>query len=536
MPLPRTAPHTAPPTAPLDGPVPSDAPDTFPAFDDNAPSSPGLPTDWDERAPPADGEDAASLGAADWDDPDPAPRRYTLPALDCEGAVLGAVLLRNERYWQCQADGLRAEHFESELHARLWLLIGDMLQAGIEVTPLTLMPKLAGDSQFLSVGGHRYFGRLAVSAAGLLDVVPYGRIVRDWSDRRLLARLAGHVEAEALHGQNTVQDLCAEIEDGVAQCRLTARADGPKSLLVAATAAQEAHDRAAERGAVDGRPFGLRALDAVTGGAGRSDLVILAGRPGMGKSALAMHVALHNARAGHGVALFSLEMSAEQVASRIVGQAIGLGADRLRRGETNAGQRAAAHAALGTLDLPLMIDDRGGLTVGDIRARTKRMMAQTKIDLLVIDYLQLIAADMRSAGRSDNRVQQLTAITAGLKELAKEFAVPVIALSQLNRGVEARDDKRPQLADLRDSGSIEQDADTVVFLYREHYYLQRQEPRGATADTHADWLECTTRLRDVAELIVAKNRHGPCNTVVVGFDAPLMRFYDRDATGWDGGR
>ncbi len=510
--LPEPLPHALPATPP----APEAPPEAPPVADDNAP-----PADWDARAPAFD-DRAGDLADAptDW----PKVKHCTLPALDCEGAVLGAILLQPARYWECHGEGLRESHFASELHARLWTTIGDMLQAGLEVTGMSLTPQFAGDGQFLAVGGHVYLGRLMLTAAGIRDVRGYARTVRDWADRRRIAELAGHVEAEALHGQSALDELCGEMEAAIAECRLDSRDDAVKSMARAAANAQATHDRAAERGAVDGLPFGLAALDNVTGGAGKSDLVILAGRPGMGKSALAMHVALHNARAGHGVVLFSLEMSAEQFASRAIAQATGLSADKLRRGDMNAAQREAAHRATDALDIPLTIDDRGGLTVSDIRSRLKRLLAQSPIGLVLIDYVQLLQGE----GRADNRVQELTAITAGLKRLAKEFDLPVIALSQLSRAVELRDNRRPQLADLRDSGSIEQDADTVVFLYRDHYYLQRAEPRNRTDDSYFDWLDRLNEKASQAELIVAKNRHGPCQTALVGFDGALTRFYDRD--------
>jgi replicative DNA helicase len=502
-------------------------PDATPATADTTAAAPVAAEPQAEREPdplPEPEEDDGrfahpALLSASWRRPVPTAN----PALDCEAAVIGSVLCRNSRYWDCSADGLRAAHFESELHGQLWDAIGALLEAGLEASPLTLQPKFAGDALLLAQGGHRYFGWLALTSAGVSDVVAYARAVREWADRRRLIQLGGWIETEALHGASDVKSICAEMEAALDSCRSFAPLNGPKRLALLAQQAQASHERARERGTVDGVPYGLKELDRLTGGAAKSDLIILAGRPGMGKSALALHIALGNAKAGRGVALFSLEMSAEQLASRAIAAASGVGADRLRSGDTSAAQLQAAQSAAGQLDMPLFIDDTGGLDMIDLRGKLRRLGAQTPLHLVVIDYLQL----MRGTGRSDNRVQELTAITAELKALAKELALPIVALSQLSRAVELREDKRPLLSDLRDSGSIEQDADAVVFLYREHYYVQRQEPRDASTAAHGDWLARCNEVRETAELIIAKNRHGACDTAVVGFEGALTRFYDR---------
>jgi replicative DNA helicase len=273
---------------------------------------------------------------------------------------------------------------------------------------------------------------------------------------------------------------------------------------------------------VDGVPFVLGALDQMMGGLARSDLVVLAGRPGMGKSALALHVGLANARQGRTVVIFSLEMSATQLASRAIALEAEVGSDALRRGKATGSDVDAARRAVASLaPLKLIFNQSAGIDTTAMRAEIKRLSAAGEIHLLIIDYLQL----MEPPGWAENRVQAIAAITKALKSIAMEFDLPVLVLSQLNRGVEGRDDKRPQLADLRESGAIEQDADSVILIYRDAYYAQRQEA-SAVGEARERLQERLARHEGQAELIVAKNRHGATGTVIVGFDETLMRFHD----------
>jgi replicative DNA helicase len=297
------------------------------------------------------------------------------------------------------------------------------------------------------------------------------------------------------------------------------------SFAQALEQAQEMHERALERGAVDGVPFGLKSLDALVGGAGRSDVVVAAGRPGMGKSAFALHVALHNARQGRRVVLFTLEMAAAQLASRSIAREAQVPGDALRRGAVNASQTQAARHAVPTLkSLPIVLDQTPGIDPARLRARLKRELQAGPVDLAIVDYLQLMDAGVRA----ENRVQEIAVITKALKHIAKSFDLPILLLSQLNRAVEAREDKRPQLADLRDSGTIEQDADAVILLFREQYYLEKEE-RSARDDAERDRLRARLMACEgLVDLIVAKNRHGPCGTAQSGFDGPLMAFHDLD--------
>ncbi len=310
-----------------------------------------------------------------------------------------------------------------------------------------------------------------------------------------------------------------------------------KSLVVSLKMAEEAYKRDSH---VTGVTTGLRDLDRKLGGMQKSDLVILAGRPSMGKTALATNIAFSAARAFHdsdgkegaGVAFFSLEMSNEQLATRLLGEHSSVPSDKIRRGEVKAEDFSRFLEATKILSrAPLYIDDTPGLSVASLRTRARRLKRMVPhIGMIVIDYLQLLQGSSR---REDNRVQEVSEITRGLKALAKELNIPVIALSQLSRAVEMREDKRPQLADLRESGSIEQDADVVMFVYREEYYHARAEPTRR-ADENEDkfnsrsqrWMERGEEIRNIAEVLIAKQRHGPIGTVELHFDGPFTRFSD----------
>jgi replicative DNA helicase len=290
-------------------------------------------------------------------------------------------------------------------------------------------------------------------------------------------------------------------------------------------------------GSLSGVATGLTDLDRYMGGLQNSDLVILAGRPGMGKTALATNIAFNIARAYRGetrpdgttvaadggmVGFFSLEMSAEQLATRIIAEQSGVPSYKIRRGDiTESDFQQVAEAVREMQSIPFFIDQTGGISIAQLTARARRLKRQRGLDLIVVDYLQLLAGS-RTA-RNDNRVQELTEITTGLKALAKELNVPIMALSQLSRQVEQRDDKRPQLSDLRESGSIEQDADVVLFVFREEYYLKNKEPRPGTEE-HIAWMNEMERAHGRAEVIIGKQRHGPTGTIELQFEAELTRF------------
>ncbi len=289
-------------------------------------------------------------------------------------------------------------------------------------------------------------------------------------------------------------------------------------------------------GQLTGTPTGFRELNDRLGGLQKSDLLILAGRPGMGKSSLAANIAFNAAKTkvmdeeverGHAIAFFSLEMSAEQLALRILAEASGVPSDKVRRGQIDQRDFDKVFEASEELSrLKLFFDDTPAISVSALRTRARRLLrTEKRLDLIVVDYLQLMQPP-RTA-RTDNRVQEISEITRGLKAIAKELNVPVLALSQLSRAVEQREDKRPQLADLRESGSIEQDADVVMFVYREEYYLDRKMPPEGTEE-HAQWQAAMNDVHGMAEVIIAKQRHGPTGTIKLAFDGALTRFSDRE--------
>jgi replicative DNA helicase len=386
----------------------------------------------------------------------------------------------------------------------------------------------------------RYLADLVDRAPPAANAPDYARAVYDLALRRDLIRIGGEIAQQATQGDPELsardqieaaeQQLYALAETGGISQGFVTFAD---ALHGAVTMAAEAHSR---DGGLAGLSTGLTDMDAKIGGLHPSDLVILAARPSMGKSTLAVNIGFDVARnyawepqpdgskktvRGGVVAFFSLEMSAEQLALRMLSEVSGVSGDRLRKGEIDASEFGRIRdAALEIQDAPFYIDDTGGITLAKLTARARRLKRMVGLDLLIIDYLQLITM---GGSKSDNRVQEVSAITMGLKALAKELHVPVIALSQLSRQVENREDKRPQLSDLRESGSIEQDADMVMFIYRESYYLSRAEPREGTEE-HFRWQEQMDQVRGVAEVIIGKQRHGPIGTVRLSFNEDTTKF------------
>jgi replicative DNA helicase len=369
----------------------------------------------------------------------------------------------------------------------------------------------------------------------------YARAIYDLALRRDLIRIGGDIAATAAapDEERAARD---QIEAAEQQLYALAESGGTsqgfipfaEALHGAVTMAAEAHSR---EGGLAGLSTGLIDLDQKLGGLHPSDLLILAARPSMGKSALAVNIAFDVARkyawepqpdgsrktvSGGVVAFFQLEMSAEQLAMRMLAEVSGVSGDRLRKGEIDAVEFGRVRdAALEIQEAPLYIDATGGITMAKLAARARRLKRMHGLDLIVVDYLQLVT--IGEGSRVDNRVQEVSAITQGLKTLAKELAVPVIALAQLSRQVENREDKKPQLSDLRESGSIEQDADCVMFIYREEYYLSRTEPREGTPE-HLTWQENMDQVAGLAEVIIGKQRHGPIGTVKLSFNSDLTKF------------
>jgi replicative DNA helicase len=459
--------------------------------------------------------------------------------IEAEQALLGAVLYDNAAYERL-SDRLQARHFYEPFHARLFAAMEEHIKKGQLAEPIVLMERFRRDPAFEELGGLRYLADLVDRAPPAANAPDYGRVIYDLAIRRDLIRIGGEISATAAGDVETeAQD---QIESAEQQLYNLAETGGTSTGFVPfSDALQGAVEMAAEAfsrdGGLAGVSTGLIDLDQRLGGLHPSDLLILAGRPSMGKTALATNIAFHVARSyawepqadgtkktvnGGVVAFFSLEMSAEQLAMRLLAEVSGVSSDRLRKGEIDASEFGRVRdAALEIQESPLYIDATGGLSIAKLTARARRLKRSVGLDLIVVDYLQLVTADTGRGG--DNRVQEVSAITQGLKALAKELSVPVLALSQLSRKVEEREDKRPQLSDLRESGSIEQDADAVMFVFRESYYLGRAEPREGTPE-HMTWQEEMDRVHGLAEVIIGKQRHGPIGTVRLAFNEDLTKF------------
>jgi replicative DNA helicase len=460
--------------------------------------------------------------------------------LEAEMALLGAILVNNDACDRV-SNFLLPDHFSEAIHARIYEIASTLIQAGKLATPVTLKTYFERDETLKDIGGPAYLGRLAASATTIINAEEYGRTVYELAQRRRLIGIGTDIVNDAFDTpvEKNARDLIEQAEQSLYEIAETGKyGQGFQHFGRALTDAIDMAANAYQRdGGLSGISAGLKDLDDKMGGLQPSDLIILAGRPAMGKTALCTNIAYHvakNYQAEHQpdgsvkvlnggvVAFFSLEMSSEQLATRIIAEQSGISSERIRRGkisEEEFGRLVEVSRELQAL--PLYIDATGGLTIGQVAARARRLKRQRGLGLLVVDYLQLLTGSARRA--QEGRVQEVSEITVGLKALAKELNVPIVALSQLSRQVENRDDKRPQLADLRESGSIEQDADVVLFIFREEYYLARKEPRPNTQE-HFDWQEQMNRVTGVAEVIIGKQRHGPTGVVELQFDASLTKF------------
>ncbi|MBI3440722.1 MAG: replicative DNA helicase [Proteobacteria bacterium] len=464
---------------------------------------------------------------------------------EVEQALLGALLVNN-RALEKVSEFLRSAHFFNPVHGRVYQAIVTFVERGQDASPITLKSYFEKDADLSHVGGGQYLSDLAASIISVTNVADYGRIVYELHLRRALIAMGEDVVNDA-YDHNVDLDAQQQIEQAEQRLFKLATAGDFRggfvafhdSLARAINQAQVAYQRV---GLVTGVTTGLVDMDKKLGGLQKSDLIILAGRPSMGKTALATNIAFnaarshvkHHGKEGAVVGFFSLEMSAEQLATRILADLSNVPSDKIRRGEVrDTDFHKFVEASHELAQVPLFIDDTPALTVSAIRTRARRLQRQHKLGMIVIDYLQLIQGTER--GNSDNRVQEVSEITRGLKALAKELGVPVLALSQLSRAVEQRDNKRPQLADLRESGSIEQDADVVMFVYREEYYLERGEPSRRTEESedkfhqrYEDWRKISEDSHNIAECIIAKQRHGPIGTIKLHFDGEFTRFTSRE--------
>ena len=458
--------------------------------------------------------------------------------LEAEQALLGALMFDNAVFERL-SDRLRGSHFYEPFHQRLYDAVEDHIRQGMLAEPTILMERFKQDPAFQEFGGLRYLADLVDRAPPAANAPDYARVVYDLALRRDLIRIGGEIIKEAPAPETPAID---QIESAEQQLYTLAETGKPSSGFVSFShALSGAVQMAAEAYQRDGKLAGLATnlddLDQKLGGLHPSDLLILAGRPSMGKTALATNIAFNVARnyrweptpegrktvSGGVVAFYSLEMSAEQLAMRILADASGVSSDKQRKGEIDAADFGRIRdAAVEIGESPLYIDATGGLSISKLAARARRLKRMEHgLDLIIVDYLQLVTTGEGNSQK--NRVQEVSEITGGLKALAKELSVPIIALSQLSRQVEQREDKRPQLSDLRESGSIEQDADCVMFVYRESYYLGRAEPREGTEE-HLKWQEDMDRLRNQAEVVIGKQRHGPIGIVKLSFDADTTKF------------
>ena len=474
--------------------------------------------------------------------PEPAAPDYRAAPhnIEAEQALLGAILVNNEAFYRV-SDFLESGHFFEPIHQQLFELATNLIRAGKVATPVTLKTFLPSD---LDVGGlnlSQYLARLAAEATTVINAQDYGRTVSDLAVRRNLIRIGEDMVNQAFDApvDFAPREQIEDAERKLYEIAETGRyGSGFERFAQALTTAVDMAARAYQReGKLSGLATGLKDLDAKMGGLQSSDLIIVAGRPGMGKTALATNIAYNIARAHRGetrpdghiqtvdggiVGFFSLEMSAEQLATRIIAERTGIASSTIRRGGiTEADFETIKDVSIELQHLPFYVDETGGLSIAQLAARARRLKRQKGLDVLFIDYIQLLQGSQRKANES--RVQEVTEITTNLKALAKELNVPIVALSQLSRQVENRDDKRPQLSDLRESGSIEQDADVVLFMFREEYYLSNKEPRPGT-DEYTKWQIEMAAVHGKAEIIIGKQRHGPTGTVNVQFEAAVTRF------------
>ena len=468
------------------------------------------------------------------------PSRVPPQNLEAEQALLGAILSNNDAADRV-TQFLGPEHFSEAVHARIYEAATTLIRLGKLATPVTLKTHFENDQTLKEIGGPAYLARLAASATTIINADEYGRMIFELAQRRKLISLGTDVVNEAFEPdiESTSKDLIEKTE--AALYGLAEKGQFGKGFQQFQSAMAKAIDMASAAyqrdGHLSGISCGLTDIDEKMGGLQRSDLIILAGRPAMGKTALATNIAYHVAKKysaeyqadgsmkvldGAVVAFFSLEMSSEQLATRIIAEQTSISSEEIRRGKISEDEfQRLVEVSRDLQSLPLYIDDTGGLSIAQLAARARRLKRQRGLGLIIVDYLQLLAGSARKA--SEGRVQEVTEITVGLKALAKELDVPIVALSQLSRQVESRDDKRPQLSDLRESGSIEQDADVVLFVYREEYYLQRLEPQVGSSE-HQTWQDKMDRAHGKAEVIIGKQRHGPTGTIDLQFEGRLTKF------------
>ena len=460
-------------------------------------------------------------------------------SIEAEQQLLGAILTNNDVFDRV-ASIIGPQHFYDPVHARIYEVAAARIAKNALASPVTLKAFLEEDEGLRELGGPAYLVRLAGAAISAFAVRDYAQMIYDFAIRRELMRLGQDIASRAatVDVASEPREQIVEAEQKLYKLSEQGQSEsGFQSFLKAVTDAVNVANAAYQRdGGLAGISTGLVDMDKKLGGLHRSDLLILAGRPSMGKTSLATNIAFNIAKAyrrgrlpdgsegsvdGGVVGFYSLEMSAEQLAARILSEAAEVPSEQIRRGDmTETEFRRFVEAAKSLESCPLYIDDTPALPISQLAARARRLKRTHGLDVLIVDYLQLV----RPASAKDSRVNEVSEITQGLKAIAKELDIPVIALSQLSRQVESREDKRPQLSDLRESGSIEQDADVVMFVFREEYYAEREKPSDDQLDKMTEWQERMNKLHGKAEVIIGKQRHGPIGTVELSFEGQFTRF------------
>ena len=464
----------------------------------------------------------------------------TMPhSVEAEQQLLGAILTNNDVFDRI-ASIIGPQHFYDPVHARIYEIASARIAKNALASPVTLKAFMEDDEGLKELGGPAYLARLAGTAISAFAVRDYAQMIYDLAIRRELIALGRDIsdKASRVEISSEPKEQIVEAEQKLYKLSEQGQSEtGFQSFLRAVTDAVNVANAAYQReGGLAGVSTGLVDMDKKLGGLHRSDLLILAGRPSMGKTSLATNIAFNIAKAykrgrlpdgsegavdGGVVGFYSLEMSAEQLAARILSEASEVPSEQIRRGDmTEAEFRRFVDAAKSLEACPLYIDDTPALPISQLAARARRLKRTHGLDCLIVDYLQLV----RPATAKDSRVNEVSEITQGLKAIAKELDIPVVALSQLSRQVESREDKRPQLSDLRESGSIEQDADVVMFVFREEYYVEREKPSDDRLDEMAAWQERMERLHGKAEVIIGKQRHGPIGSVELSFEGRFTRF------------
>ena len=451
--------------------------------------------------------------------------------IEAEQAVIGSILVNNDIIDEV-ASIINSLSFYDPAHVRIYEVIENLNAKGMIANPITLKNFFEKDNMLNEVGGTEYLVKLTRFSGSTKQAIDYAKVIQEMFLRRELVLISDQLSNETLNMNSDNHNADKIIENTEKSLfDLAERGSFSQSFKKFNKALDQTIEMATQAMQNDqgivGVPTGLNDLDLKLGGLHKSDLIILAGRPSMGKTALATNIAYNAAQnilkrqEKSSVAFFSLEMSSEQLSTRILSEQARIKSDDIRRGKVTEEEiNRYIETSRNIYNLPLYIDETPAITIASLSNRARRIKRLFGLDLIVVDYIQLMRSN---SNRNDNRVQEISEITQGLKALAKELSVPVLALSQLSRAVEQRDDKQPQLSDLRESGSIEQDADVVMFVYREEYYLERKQPKLGSIE-HAEWQSKMNDVNGLADIILGKQRHGPTGTVKVEFEGIYTKF------------